>query len=397
MPAPDDTRLPALQMRIVVVGGGIAGAEAALTLAIGLPAADVLLVAASPTISLLPDLVYVPFGVTPRRLDIGVDQLLPHGVRSRVAHVDRVDTTRRVVETETGEIPYDVLVVAPGAIPEGESDRSFCSLDDALRVRRELAQLVERADAGATATITIRSESDDSWTAPACELALLMGNWLRTRRLDSRIELLVATADHDVFEWFGPVGEVTVERALRRSRVQVATGVPAGRFDALGGDLVIEFGRLRAREIDGVPGLGTNGWYQPGGDFRVAPDVFVVGDAIDLPYRAGFATAWQARRVLRALGGETARIGAFVDDIPSGSVEYQMDLADGVMRARITSAAGALAHPYLGHDADITVVPGARPDKLAGLLLHDRVIRWHAAAHDAPLAYRDALHRRVAQ
>ena len=27
-------------------------------------------------------------------------------------------------------------------------------------------------------------------------------------------------------------------------------------------------------------------------------------------------------------------------------------------------------------------------------LLHDRVLRWHAAAHDAPLAYRDALRGR---
>ena len=111
---------------------------------------------------------------------------------------------------------------------------------------------------------------------------------------------------------------------------------------------------------------------------------------MNLPYKAGFATAWQARRVLEELGGDMSRIGPHIDGIPSDSVEYQMDLADGVMRARITNAE-SLAHPFLGHDADITVVAGSRPDKLRGLLLHDRVLRWEVGTYDAALAYRDLL------
>jgi hypothetical protein len=172
--------------------------------------------------------------------------------------------------------------------------------------------------------------------------------------------------------------------------VNVTTSIPAGRLDSLDGDLLIEFGRLTARTIDGLPGHGASGWYEPDASFRVAPDTFVIGDAIRLPYRAGFATAWQARKVLAALGGDPMRLGLTADGIPSDAVEYQMDLADSVLRARLDHA-GTLARPFLGHDADIEVAAGGRPDKLQGLLLHDRVLRWNPTVLDAPLAFRDVL------
>jgi hypothetical protein len=389
----DTVNDPSASRRIVVLGGGIAGAEAALTLAIGLPDAEVTLVGRWPSIRLLPDLVYVPFDISPRRIDVPVTDLLPHGVRSIVADIERVDVTERRVITSAGDLEYDVLVAAPGAVPREHDRHSLRSLDDALRLREQLHDLVAAARDGERQTIVIRVESDDSWTAPACELALLIGAWIRSQRLEGRVETLIASTDSEIFEWFGPVGEATIDAAMRRARVKVATGVPAGRLDALEGDVVVEFGALQARVIDGLPGRGPSGWYETDASFRVAPDVFVLGDAIALPYRAGFATAWQARRVLRALGGDPARLGLLVDDIPSDAVEYQMDLADGVLRARL-ECADSLSHPFLGHDAEIEVAPGSRPDKLVGLVLHDRVLRWDAAAHDAPLAYRDALRGR---
>ena len=376
--------------RIVVVGGGIGGAEAALTLALGLPDAHVTLVGRWPSIRVLPDLVYVPFGVSARRIDVPLGDLEAHGVTSVVAQVERVDVDARILSTSVGPIEFDVLVAAPGARPRERSGQSLRSLDDAQRLQRQLAELVQAARRGEHRTITIRSESDDSWTAPACELALLTGGWMRAMRVDHRVETMLATSDHDAFEWFGPIGEATVESALRRAKVQVATGVPVGRFDQLGGDVVIEFGALEPRVIDGLPGRGTSGWYEPSPTFEVAPNVFVIGDAINLPYRAGFATAWQSRQVLLALGGSTESLGIDIGGIPSHAVEYQMDLADGVMRARLEQA-NRLAHPFLGHDADVAVTPGARPDKLAGLLLHDRVLRHDAGDHDAALAFRDAL------
>ena len=382
--------------RIVVVGGGIGGAEAALTLALGLPDADVTLVSRWGSIRLLPDLVYVPFGVSARRIDVPLGELVPHGVRSVVAEVERIDVDARMVQTSEGLLPFDVLVAAPGAEPRPGYHTSLRTLDDAQRLRRDLQELVEQARDGQHRTITIRAESDDSWTAPAVEMSLLIGAWIRSRGLQDRVETVLVTCDTNAFEWFGPVGEATIDSALRRARVRVATGVPAGRFEELGGDLDIDFGKLQPRVIDGLPGLNReSGWYEPDDSFQVAPDVFVIGDATKLPYRAGFATAWEARCVLQVLGGDPAKLGLVVDGIPASSVEYQMDLADSVMRARVAHAR-TLAHPFLGHDADIDVSPGGRPDKLQGLLLHDRVLRWHERLHDAPLAFRDVLREREA-
>jgi hypothetical protein len=262
-------------------------------------------------------------------------------------------------------------------------------------VRNELNQLVRDADDGSRRSILIRSASEDSWTAPACELALLTGAWIRSRGLEDRVETNLVTSDRSAFEWFGPDGEATIDAAMRRARVNVTSSIPAGRFDSLEGDLRIDFGRLTARTIDGLPGHGASGWYEPDVGFRVAPDTFVIGDAIKLPYRAGFATAWQARKVLAELGGDPLRLGLAVDGIPSDAVEYQMDLADSVLRARLVHA-GTLARPFLGHDADIQVAAGGRPDKLQGLLLHDRVLRWNPSVQDAPLAFRDVLRDQAA-
>jgi len=388
MPVHDIT--PARRRRILVAGAGIAGAEVAMTLAIGLRDADVTLVGRWPSVRVLPDLVYVPFGVSPRRIDVPIESLLPHGVGSVEAAVESVDANAHQLHTSAGTLEYDVLVVAPGAQPPAGDHRSLRTLDDAVRIRHQLDRLVRAARSGDRSSIKILATSEHSWTAPACEFTLLLGAWLRSQRLDHLIETNFVTSDRHAFEWFGPIGETVVERAMRRARVQVTTDVPAGRLEALEGDLVVEFGSLEPRTVPGLPGRSPNGWYDTTPGFRVADDVFVIGDALNLPYRAGFAAAWQSRRVLQELDGDLGRLGPDIDGVPIDAVEYQMDLADGVLRARIDTAS-SLARPFIGHDAQIEVIDGSRPDKLRGLLFHDRVLRYETTTYDAALAYRDVL------
>ena len=104
--------------RILVVGGGIAGVESALTLGRGLPDADVTLLGHSDVLRVNPDLVYVPGGVSARRIEVPFRELLADApVTVRLGEVDSIDLDAHVARVDTGDVPFDVVVVAPGAAP----------------------------------------------------------------------------------------------------------------------------------------------------------------------------------------------------------------------------------------------------------------------------------------
>ncbi|MCW2928729.1 MAG: NAD(FAD)-dependent dehydrogenase, partial [Thermoleophilia bacterium] len=150
----------AARRRILVVGGGVAGAETALTLALGLPEDEIVLVSRWPAVRVLPELVYVPFGVNPRRIDLPLDALATCGVRVVVAEVTSIDAEHRTVTTTKGVFEADVLIAAPGAQAIDGGHRSLRTLDDALRIRAELADTCARAAAGERRSIVIRSAAE---------------------------------------------------------------------------------------------------------------------------------------------------------------------------------------------------------------------------------------------
>jgi NADH dehydrogenase FAD-containing subunit len=65
--------------RILVIGGGIAGVESALTLARGLEGDRVTLLTHSEVLRVMPDLVYVPTGVAAHRIEVPLRELLAAG------------------------------------------------------------------------------------------------------------------------------------------------------------------------------------------------------------------------------------------------------------------------------------------------------------------------------
>ena len=375
--------------RIVVIGGGIGGAEVALTLAIGCPDDEVLLVGRWPCVRVMPDLVYMPFGVSQRRIDIPLDELRRFGLEWKQAEVGLVDRGRSVVVTDHGEIPYDELVVATGAQLREHDPHGMRSLDDAMRVQRELEAVCDAAENGAPRTIAFLIDGD-GWSAPACELAFLTTHWVRARGLDRRINVIVATSDGAVFDWFGAEVERIVADRFEQLGVETLTQVPPGRLGSIDADLRIRFGGLQAVTVPGVPGRTANGWYRPDDSFAVAPHIYVVGDATHLPYRGAFAASWHARRVLTALGGTVESLGEMLDDVPVESVEYQMDMGDAVMCVRVPHGE-SIQRTFLGHDTSVRVDEGGWPDKLVGLTLHDRVIARHVTTVATPRAWRDEL------
>ena len=104
--------------RILVVGGGIAGLEGALTLARGLPEDRVTLLTHSDLLRVMPDLVYVPTGVAAHRMEVPVRELLvDEEIDVVLGEVESIDLAAHVAHADTGDLPFDVVVVAPGAAP----------------------------------------------------------------------------------------------------------------------------------------------------------------------------------------------------------------------------------------------------------------------------------------
>jgi hypothetical protein len=355
--------------RILVVGGGIAGVESALTLGRGLPDARVTLLGHADTLRIMPDLVYVPGGVSARRIEVPLRELFAtEPVDVVLGEVDSIDLAAQVARVDSGDLTFDTLVIAPGAAPLSTSGMRLHTIDEALAVRDRLDTIFEQATRDEVrSSIVIRAAADDSWSPPAYELAALLAARRRTLGVERLVSITLVTAELSPFGWFEPhVADIVVE-TFRELGIELASGVPEARFDDLEGDLVIDFGRLEARHVPGLPGRDERGWYLTDADGRVHPKVFVVGDAAAHGFKSAFAVAWQARRMLVALGGSLDRLGSRIAGVPVDAVEHHVDLGYRTLRIRLPISA-KLVDPWLGHDATVHL-DDRPPDRLAGLLL----------------------------
>jgi hypothetical protein len=203
---------------------------------------------------------------------------------------------------------------------------------------------------------------------------LLLAARRRLLGVEDRVSIMLATAELQPFQWFDPtVADIVVE-SLHAWGVELAAGMAPSMVAEVHGDLLIDVPRQEPRHLPGLPGRGAGGFYDVDRDGRVHRDAFVVGDATSHAHRAAFAAAWQARRVLTALGGSLEALGDAAAGVPVDSVEYQVDLVSRTLRIRIPVAA-QLHDPTLGHCMSVTV-SDAPPDHLAGLLCGDALERF---------------------
>jgi NADH dehydrogenase len=147
--------------RIVVVGGGFAGFEAARGLVKRLgAAAEIVLINPTNYFLYLPLLPEVMAGVLdPRRIAVSLAQALPE-VRLVLARVDSqgIDITARTVrytdaESHSGEITYDRLVLAAGSVSKllpvpgvGEHAHGFRGIPEAIYLRDHITRQFVLAD-----------------------------------------------------------------------------------------------------------------------------------------------------------------------------------------------------------------------------------------------------------
>lgn len=226
--------------RVVVVGAGFAGFQAARTLSRTLRGtADVVVLNPTDYFLYVPLLPQVAAGILePRRVTVSLPAALPH-VRLALGEADRVDLDRRRVhytdpEGIPGELSYDRLVLAVGSVNKllpipgvAEHAHGFRSLPEALYLRDHVVRQMELS-VGAVADW---SPGAPSWSwgraTPGVEVAaqgVLFTNAL-ARRLDAPHRVPAGSMDiaDRVLPQLDRRLSTASDRVLRRRGVEVRT------------------------------------------------------------------------------------------------------------------------------------------------------------------------------
>ena len=312
--------------RVVVIGGGFAGASAARALKQSNPRITVTLVEANSTFTACPFSNLVIGGLRDlAQQQFGYSRVASDGVTMAQATATRVDTQARVVTLDTGiSLVYDRLIVAPGIdIRWGELpgyDEAAASKmphawkagDQTLLLRRQL----EAMDDGGVVLMSVPANPFRCPPGPY-ERASLIAHYLRTRKSKSKLIVLDAKdafskqrlflnawselyPDH--LEWVAlskggkvtsvDVGELTLITDFARHKAAVANVIPPQKAG-------------RIAENAGV--ADATGWcpIDPVSfESKLVPNVHVLGDATiagAMP-KSAFSANAQAKVCAAAIG-----------------------------------------------------------------------------------------------
>jgi sulfide:quinone oxidoreductase len=348
MVAPDSRPGP---LRVVVAGGGVAAAEALLSLReLAGRRVDVTVVAPEP------DLVYRPLGVVEpfergrmRRYPLAAIATDAHA-RLLVDALEHVEVGAHVARLASGaELSYDVLLVAVGARPEAvlPGAMTFVGERDAPGIR-DLLRLVRR---GVLTRVAFAIPAGVSWPFPVYELALSTAIASREPATPDA-EITIVTPESAPLAMFGQHASDAVAELLSEHGVRLLTGrqprrVAPGRLELAPGDevvmadAVVAAPRLRGPAVSGLPSdpdgfLPTDHYGRVAG----AQDVFAAGDGTAFPIKQGGLAAQQADAAAETIA---AQAGAAIDPRPFRPVLRGLLFSVGgrrYLRADISGGAG---------------------------------------------------------
>jgi sulfide:quinone oxidoreductase len=279
-----------------------------------------------------PGLLFVPFGLAkPGKLTRPRHRQFRPGISFRQAAVDRVDIEKDEVWLANGtSVGYDVLVIATGArlVPEEtegltgpgwmEKVFTFYTRDGAAALEPALA-----AFPGGRLVVAVMDMPVKCPVAPL-EFCFLADAYFRKRGVRDKVEMTFVTPLDGAFT--KPVCNRELSGLLKDKGVNVVTTFNTGEVDGAGGRLVSFDGREVPFDLSVViplhegqeyvsrsPGLGDELGFVPTDQqtlqAKVKPNVFVVGDASDVPTsKAGSVAHFEgetvAKNITRYLAGE---------------------------------------------------------------------------------------------
>jgi NADH dehydrogenase len=306
----------------VIVGGGFAGVAAARHLE---RSSNVTLIAAENFLLFTPMLAEVAAAdIEPRHIAGPLRQLCPKSTVV-VGEVRAIDTRSRRVSVGVGpeviETEGDALVLAPGSVPEtfgipgvSEWGLPFKTIADALRVRRRVGVLLERA--AVTPDPALTSVAIIGGGFSGAELAAGLADFTSTA--GSRYyptappaRVLLIDALERVTPMLPPKLSDAAAEALRRRGVELVLGRRVERVDASGvylegGELIVSATVVWTAGVKPSPLVAMSGLdTEPRGRIavdawmRAAPGVFALGDSAAVPDGRGGLSDPTAQFALR--------------------------------------------------------------------------------------------------
>ena len=310
--------------RVVIVGGGFAGATCAHFVKHNDPRIAVTLVEASPTFTACPFSNAVIAGLRELKAqEFGYDKLAADQIVLNVASATAVDAQARAVALSTGaRLSYDRLVLAPGidirwdALPgytESAAERmphAWKAGEQTLLLRRQLESM---ADGG---TVIISAPVNPFRCPPGpYERASLIAYYLKTKKPKSKLIILDAK---DAFSKQRLFQNAWKELYPNLEWVALSSGGKVTAIEAEAMTLVTDFGRHKADVANVIPpqkagriaelaGVADRSGWCPIDpvtfESKLQPNIHVVGDACiagGMP-KSAFAANAQAKVCAAAL------------------------------------------------------------------------------------------------
>jgi sulfide:quinone oxidoreductase len=345
--------------RITIVGAGFGGLTAVRTLRKLAPDAELTVIGPQPEFLYYPSLIWIPSGLRSgadvtlnlenffRRKQVTFHQGTASGIRDG----------GRVVETDTGEVGNDGLIIASGGryltkLPGIEHAAIPCrGLADAERIRDRLKEM----DGGTLAFGFGGNPNEPSAMrgGPVFEFLFGTDTLLRQQGRRDRFKLVFFAPSSRPGQRLGDKAVDALIKRMAKQDIETHLGHKLKAFEA--GKVITEGGEVEADLIVFIPGMSGSPWLDhtdlpksPGG--LLAADahcrvpgwerVYVVGDAGSFPgpdwapkqaHMADLQAVAAAKNLLRELDGEQAVAGfkvelaCIIDSLDSGTLVTRTD------------------------------------------------------------------------
>jgi len=287
--------------KVVVIGGGFAGASAARFIKKGNTAINVTLVEANPTFTACPFSNGVIAGLRELRAQqFGYDHVAASGVTVAIQSATGVDAQGRSVTLGDGNgLPYDRLVMAPGidlrwdGLP-GYTERDAATMPHAWKAGEQTLLLRRQLEAMADGGTVIISAPANPFRCPPgpYERASLIAHYLKTRKPKSKVIILDAKDAFSKQRLFQQAWAQLYPDHLEW--VSLSKGGKVTSVDAATRTLKTDFGEHKADVANIIPPQRAGAIAQSAGvadrtgwcpvdpvtfESKLVPNIHVVGDA----------------------------------------------------------------------------------------------------------------------